>query len=446
MRFRIFLTLVITALFIVTLYFSRPVQIVPGIQAQIQQRKDASLMIANVPIGGTLQARQKSLPLKGNLSFQLEMSPEQVKAGTVNVRQFNLAFFGVQQSAISGKETKSKTGVLGMTIPPSARKVQLRYDAQNRTLSGEIPVQAHFPQLDEIFPPEMAKRNREGDDDFAVSRTQPGRVKFQIKFADALDQVASRAVQSKEAIKVEGQTSATVEVEPLKDNRFTVADYFVRLSEARLVAEIGFIVRFEAANRLCIQPVRIRSGAADPTPTGAGLAFGLPGATTQWNKADVVFQVRDWMTVTNAAWKVASEGAEETDIRASVSVDDCIEIFFVENFTPESLHGGGATWSSGTANAKIITSDGNAVGGIDFTHLAHELGHVIYMGHPGNPFGMFDPSTNTLMCPSGWRRDNPTRNSQANKDHVANPLFTFVFKLRTPGPDCTASADCGACP
>lgn len=443
MKTKIYLTLVICALALFTQSYLKPVEMTPPVEAQTQ-RRETSAVVANVPVEATLQARQKSLPVKGNMSLYFEVSPEQLKAGTIDVRQFNLAFFGVDQAAISGRETKQKTGVLGMSMPPAARNVQLKFDAQSQTVSGEIPVLVHFPQLDEFFPPEIIKEGRESD--FAVSRTQRGRIKIQIKFTDALDKAAAAAVQATSPSRLNAQATLQVEVEPLQDNRFAIAAYQLRLSELRMVAELAILRLFEPARRLCIQPVRIRSNAADPTPTGAGLAFGTPGATTQWNKADIIFQVRDWMTVTNAAWKVASEGAEEADIRASVNADDCIEIFFVENFTPESLHGGGATWSSGTANAKIITSDGNAVGGIDLTHLAHELGHVLNLCHPGSPCGLASASTNTLMCPSGWRRDNPTRNSQENTDHVANPLLTFSLKRRTPGPDCNVSADCGACP
>lgn len=438
MRNRIILTLSVAAFCLLAQSYVGPVESAPSVQAQTQ-RRDASAFVANIPIQGTLEAKQTA-SLKGNMSLYFEVSPEQLRAGTINVRQFNIAFFGVPQAAISGREAAVKNGVLGMTTPGGA---QIRYDAQTQTAAGEIPVQVHFAQLDELFPPQIIKGGN-GEDDFAVSRTIRGRVKFQIKFTESLGDALSKAGQARG--RINAQASAEVEVEPLRDTRYAIGGFRMRIVEAPALVEIGTLLRFEAAQRLCIQPVRIRANANDPAQTGAGLAFGMPGANTQWNKADVVFQVRDWMTVTNAALKVATEGAEETAIRASVNVDDCIEVFFVENFDPVSLHGGGATWSSGTANAKIITSDGNAVGGIDFTHLAHELGHVVFMGHPGNAFGMFDPSTNTLMCPSGWRRDNPTRNSRDNANHVANPLFTFALKAVTPGPDCTASADCGRCP
>ncbi len=47
-----------------------------------------------------------------------------------------------------------------------------------------------------------------------------------------------------------------------------------------------------------------------------------------------------------------------TDLRNEVSEDDCVEVFFVKKFSPSSTYGGGACWSSGTANAKssLLTS------------------------------------------------------------------------------------------
>ena len=77
------------------------------------------------------------------------------------------------------------------------------------------------------------------------------------------------------------------------------------------------------------------------------------------------------------------------------------------------------------------------------TVTAHEVGHAIGLPHPDGTPGV---STNTLMCPSGWMNDNPQLNSEENEDNLSSPLFTFSLKLRTAGPDCTDSADCGWCP
>ena len=116
------------------------------------------------------------------------------------------------------------------------------------------------------------------------------------------------------------------------------------------------------------------------------------------------------------------------------------------------MDGGGVTSSGGTESAKVISSDENADFGVDLTHLAHEFGHVLTLKHPGQGFPTaalphrVDGSSNTLMCPSGFNNDNPQRNSQWNKDNVANPLLTFALKPWTVGPDCTDDSDCGSCP
>ena len=169
----------------------------------------------------------------------------------------------------------------------------------------------------------------------------------------------------------------------------------------------------------------------------------MPGANEEWAKADVVFTVKDWVTLFKPQYWTLDSSSEENSLRSEVNDGSCVEVFFVDDFVPESKYGGGATWGLGTATTKIITSDGNARGGIDLTHLAHELGHAMGLPHPSGSSGV---STGTLMCPSGWMNDNPKVNSQENKDNLSNPLFTFALKLVSSGPDCQDSADCGSCP
>src|SRR5262245_15902312 len=235
------------------------------------------------------------------------------------------------------------------------------------------------------------------------------------------------------------------------DYDLRASDYRIAVEASRIDLEIGWFPFIEVARRLCVQPVRIGQITVSGFPpvfhlkySGAGLAFGKPGATTQWNKDDVVFEWRDWMTVWNNAYMAFSQ-SEAAALLAEVDVDDCVEVFFVETFTPSVFWGGGATFSSGTASAKIISTDQNVTNGVDLTHLAHELGHALALMHPGTGTAT-DGSTGTLMCPSGFNNDNPKVNSQQNKDRVSNPLLTFALKIVTAGPDCNNSADCGACP
>ena len=66
----------------------------------------------------------------------------------------------------------------------------------------------------------------------------------------------------------------------------------------------------------------------------------------------------------------------------------------------------------------------------DFTHIAHELGHVLGLPHPTAGIS----STNTLMCPSGYCNDNPQRNSYVSLS-LSLPLSSYrsnLFPLLSP--------------
>jgi hypothetical protein len=218
----------------------------------------------------------------------------------------------------------------------------------------------------------------------------------------------------------------------------------------------------EVNKNLCVQPVRTRYRKClfemfgtcwirSPTYTysGDGLAFGRPMADSLWGQVDITFTWRPWITVDDTTGKYQSltEGAEMTDLRNEVSEDDCVEVFFVKKFSPSSTYGGGACWSSGTANAKIISSDEQVACGVDKTHLAHELGHALGLMHPGTGHATLpDGSSGTLLCGSGWQRDNPRRNSRDNGNNAVNPLLvTYFDSWDIDTPACTSSADCGSC-
>lgn len=264
------------------------------------------------------------------------------------------------------------------------------------------------------------------------------------------------ALKSDEIFELEAEVEFEVNVKALE--RYKLLEY--RIDGKRLVP--GNLVigwwKFEVAKTLCLQPVRIGGFVwADRFPptfsfsyTGSGLGFGMPGAHTQWGKAAVNFQVRGWKTIYNTNFETFSQ-SEDTALLATVDDDDCVEVFFVDRFSPNDLYGGGATWSGGLVSTKIISSDENVVHGVDLTHLAHELGHAMTLKHPGSGFPTassphrIDGSTGTLLCGSGFMSDNPAVNSQWNRDSVQNPLFTYSLRFVGPGPDCEDDADCGAC-
>ena len=224
-----------------------------------------------------------------------------------------------------------------------------------------------------------------------------------------------------------------------------VRPFAISLRSQFVTSQLVFWPFIEVAKNLCIQPVRIMTFKFFPFffhLSGDGLPFGQPGANTQWNKADVTFSYRDWITLFKSQYSTLT-ASETGSLLSEVDVSDCIEVFFVDRFDPQTMFGGGATFGLGQASSKVISSDENADFGVDLTHLAHELGHVLDLCHPGDCPGV---SSGTLMCPSGFNNDNPKVNSQENKDNVSNPLLQFSLKFRTPGPDCQNSADCGACP
>src|SRR5690606_31638613 len=137
------------------------------------------------------------------------------------------------------------------------------------------------------------------------------------------------------------------------------------------------------------------------------------GANREWRKADVVFNYRDWKTIWDVSYfELNTNTSEPSELRDEVKDSDCIEVFFVDTFDPEGKWGGGATWGLGVSTSQVITTDENADGGIDLTHLAHEFGHVMGLCHPGDDCILGKSSTGTLMCPSGYLNDNPMVNSQ----------------------------------
>ena len=292
-----------------------------------------------------------------------------------------------------------------------------------------------------------------GDNEFFETLTQPATLKLEVKVDGEMWAKEGNVNELKASV------SGELGVGKLEYGGTFYPAYEVSLAQIDLDLQIVAHRWWEVAKRICIQPVRIGrfrpvfNGWGWPSwifeTTGAGLAFGQPGVATQWSKADVVFNYREWKTVFDASyWVTTDAGTEEENLRAEVDDDDCIETFFVNDFDPVDAHGGGAAWGGGTAGSKVISSDANARNGVDFTHLAHEFGHVIGLHHPweAGTANLYPASTGTLMCGSGFNNDNPTINSQENEDNVSNPLFQFTFKWRTTGPDCQDDSDCGACP
>lgn len=195
--------------------------------------------------------------------------------------------------------------------------------------------------------------------------------------------------------------------------------------------------------RIPIQPVFIRSSPRDPNPTGWAFDEMMSHAKEIWGKCCIEFEVRDPIYVDNADYKVLESEAEAERLMDEVNVPDAIEIFVVDKWDP-LYDGGGATWSGGTAAAKVVTCDQQlsvpGMGDVNKNHLAHELGHVLTFKHPGGganvcPRHLSPPydyrvygTPNTVMEPSGFYADNPSTQSMCQCEEAFNPLLNIHIR------------------
>jgi len=161
-----------------------------------------------------------------------------------------------------------------------------------------------------------------------------------------------------------------------------------------------------------LQPVVFRTGPADPSPTGGSWVRRFGPSNTIWGKLGVTFNDASPVAIDNATLKVAgSDRAERDSIRATHADASRVCVFLTDNDLKDA--GGGGTVGGGAAGAKIALSDR----GTSNTLLAHELGHVLGLGHP-----TADADDNTVMSPSSSNNvDNPTRNTLGNYNRITWP-------------------------
>ena len=376
----------------------------------------------------------------GRMSIYLKGTPTSMREGYVEAVGANVAFMGVSQEMLGQKSgSKHPLGVLAFALQ-SGKVQRLKYDSKSGHIAGELRMYMDASWLSAFATPVSDGRN-----DFFATPTVPVSASLNIDLGKPLPD------RGEELSTVPGTLNIHLRSEKATYEKIDIPEIAVRFIKPTIFDwQLAPIYIFEVAQRLCVQPVQLLRFRWFGWPfiqlSGAGLAFGEPGARTEWGKDDVTLEMREWKTISAGNFWELSE-SEASDLRAEVDDDDCVEVFFVNSLDPDDQWGGGATWGSGTASSKVISSDDNARGGIDLTHLGHELGHVLGLGHPGggSSSSTVPASTGTLMCPSGFHNDNPRVNSQDNEDAVSNPLLYFSLKIWSPGPDCTDSADCGAC-
>lgn len=192
-----------------------------------------------------------------------------------------------------------------------------------------------------------------------------------------------------------------------------------------------------------VRPVYVRAGPTDST-VGQESYFTTELATANdvWGRCCVHFDAlppayvnRPTLQTITADPDPLKTSAEETDLLDEFVEDDAIEVFVIESFSPESSHGGGATWGTGKATARVITAANNLP--VNQRHLAHELGHVLSLCHPfsGCTAPKYDASSGSVMEGSGFYADNPNIQTAHNCEVAGNPLLVSQLVYCCPHPD-----------
>ncbi|MGE0681920.1 MAG: hypothetical protein AB7P69_13605, partial [Candidatus Binatia bacterium] len=281
---------------------------------------------------------------------------------------------------LKGQKQAQPTGVLSIyrneTLP-------LKVDSTGG-FSGEFEAKLHYPLIDQLIGWRKSSEGK-GEADHFAPITDRVRVTLSGKLDKPLtdrspEKEELRTVEAKATIKSLNASLASFLLELRW--RFVIIVYNPNLQILRCLGPV---------KRMCIQPVGIKDNANDPFPTGTAFPLLMDEARDMWERACVRFDVKDFeylidpqaKTLTASFDNTSPEFQDMLDVINSVDDENCVEVFFIESWTNPELFGGGATFSSGTASAKILTSDQND-NGIDFNHLAHELGHVLGLGHPGN--------------------------------------------------------------
>jgi len=185
--------------------------------------------------------------------------------------------------------------------------------------------------------------------------------------------------------------------------------------EADLVGPTGPACAHPGKNReMFLQPIFLRTSAADPAPTGTSWMTRYAMAAAVWSKLGVSVGARDAITLDTPLKSSGADNHEANQVAALHSATD-VDVLLVDN--DMSWTGGAATFPvGGGAGSQTVISDR----GTSQTLLAHEVGHVLGLGHP--PAGA-DP--NTVMQGTGSNSvANPTRNTMGNYRRIKWPAPT----------------------
>jgi hypothetical protein len=358
---------------------------------------------------------QQEVPFGGSIVLRLTPVENTFK---ISVSALNLFAKGIDTA-------KGNSGTIGLNIASTGEVVFNRSTGQ-----VSIPIQTtlHYEMIDRLKGFRQSEKSREADNFVPFTERMAG--VFNARLPKDLK------IQEKSRVTMEAQIS------------MEMVQQVVGLFPKMMVKWQSILELLKGpAQILKIQPVFIGTGPGDATATGKAFNTLKNYAISNWSKCGAVrcisFVFNDPIYVNKAAYRTLDNSTEASSFMAEVSVADAVEIFVAEKLSSSltCAWGGGATFSSGTASAKIVTSDEQlnvpcpcpcpsycplgpcSCGALNNYHLAHELGHVIGLAHPGDT-GLAPSTAGSIMEPSGMCNDNPAAQSAKNCRNASNPLFT----------------------
>jgi len=173
------------------------------------------------------------------------------------------------------------------------------------------------------------------------------------------------------------------------------------------------------ARRVGVQPIFFRYGSWDLEPTGKTWEERTKVMEEVWGKLGVSFAYYTPLVIDHAQAKTSGGNPVERQTLYDMENHPGVEVYVMDNDVADK--GGGAhVPEGGGEDSKIVLSDHGTSG----TLLAHEMGHVLGLGHPQD--GAADPKT--IMETSGSASASvPSRNTIGNYHRIHWPAL---------GPNC----------
>jgi len=316
----------------------------------------------------------------------------------------------------SVKARDDKTGTISIMLKPES--AQTVFDPKRKSLENKFLVELHYPLIDRIKGYIVPKEKEvERDDHRSYTEIFAGKLTCQLYEEPRI---------SKEEIKLKKGVDMDIQL-TLKEK--VIGEIYTIKATAKFPESI--IIPYSYQKVIKIQPIFIRYtpdtgcfGGTTTATTGGSYWILRDRAIEMWDRCCIGLDFLPIVYIHNNDYRILSSD-ESFSLLSLYDDPDSIEVFFVEVSDPVGMWGGGGSFSSGTANAKVITFDTNLP--INLYNLAHELGHSLGLSHPSS-WGNSTPGS--LMEPSGFCADNPVLMSSENCKNGSNPLLVFKTPLR----------------